>query len=811
MDELDLGVTIKGFAIGQKVFGRYTLRKILGRGGMGVVWLARDEELEREVALKFLPEVVAMDREAVLDLKRETRRSLELTHPHIVRIYDFIQDARTAAISMEYVAGDTLAARKVDQPARCFEATDLKAWAQQLCEALAYAHTRGEVVHRDLKPANLMIDARGDLKIADFGIAASVSDSVSRVSAQAGSSGTPVYMSPQQMLGEKPAVTDDIYALGATLYELLTGKPPFYSGNVALQVQSKVPPPIAARRQELGATGASIPIEWESTIAACLAKETADRPQSAVGVARGLGLEVAKSAVTAPGSTAPARPADLDSGVTRRREPVPASPGLAALKPAAAEVRSVARSRAPRYLAIAAGVVLLAGGGYYFGVTVPEQNRLAAEKEKAAVDRRLAEQRQAAAAQAAAEQKRRQVEAEDKAYQEIERSVLGLAASAGRPEFEAVQKLSETYLATAPDRYRQVVTADWEKKTKAWLAYEAVHRPGALAVETDPAGATIILYPANIRRTSPAAFKDIPPGEASFRVEKDGYEPQDLTITVKPGDETKAGLVRLISLSGTAVVTSDPPGAKVSLDGNSRHFEGVTPFTQDQAPPGTYRVTLQRANWRPVEKSLVIKRNESASLTADLHGVALDLRSDPPGARVTLNGVVTGVTPLTLTDQAPGEYNVIMSLAGFDPATKTVTAESRTEVSLALSHTVAKIGRMVIVRQSHFVGSLGNPDVKIDGVVKGEINNGTYWAAELPVGEHDVAVKTVGVADAVAHVRIEPAGVVYLEMTIGMMGFNLAQISDVVAPGKLVGLRPASTSPLQLAVPEADRRVILGK
>src|SRR3954470_24275483 len=183
MEDLDLGATIKGFSHGQKIFGRYTLKKILGRGGMGVVWLARDEDLERDVALKFLPEVVAMDREAVRDLKRETRRSLELTHSHIVRIYDFIQDVRTAAISMEYIAGDTMAARKVDHPAGHFETAELEGWLRQLLEALAYAHTKGEVVHRDLKPANLMIDARGDLKIADFGIAASVSDSVSRVSA----------------------------------------------------------------------------------------------------------------------------------------------------------------------------------------------------------------------------------------------------------------------------------------------------------------------------------------------------------------------------------------------------------------------------------------------------------------------------------------------------------------------------------------------------------------------------------------------------------------------------------------------------
>src|SRR5438046_6976971 len=97
------------FASGQKVFGRYTLVKVLGRGGMGIVWLARDEELERNVALKFIPDLMIQDRAAFDQLKRETKRCLELTHPHIVRIHDFVHDERCGGISMEYIDGNTLA------------------------------------------------------------------------------------------------------------------------------------------------------------------------------------------------------------------------------------------------------------------------------------------------------------------------------------------------------------------------------------------------------------------------------------------------------------------------------------------------------------------------------------------------------------------------------------------------------------------------------------------------------------------------------------------------------------------------------
>ncbi len=298
MEDLDLGATLRGFTPGQKVFNRYKLTRILGRGGMGVVWLARDEELERDVALKFLPEIVALDPEALADLKRETRRNLELTHPHIVRIYDFVSDGRTAAISMEYVNGASLSALKLERPGRVFDPAELKPWVEQLCTALTYAHTRAKIVHRDLKPANLMVTTEGELKITDFGIARGISDSVSRVSAQlTGSSGTPVYMSPQQMMGDKPAVADDVYAVGATLYELLTGKPPFYSGNIILQVQNKAPDPINARRGEHGITGAPVPRAWEETIAACLAKEPGERPASMQELAARL---MEKSGATGP-------------------------------------------------------------------------------------------------------------------------------------------------------------------------------------------------------------------------------------------------------------------------------------------------------------------------------------------------------------------------------------------------------------------------------------------------------------------------------------------------------------------------------
>jgi len=292
------GATSREFANGQKVFGRYTLVKVLGRGGMGIVWLARDEELERDVALKFVPDLMIQDHSVFDQLKRETKRCLELTHPHIVRIHDFVHDERSGCISMEYIDGETLSNLRAEKEQKVFEPDEIADWTGQLCDALDYAHNHAKVVHCDLKPANLMVNQRGDLKVADFGIARSLGDSVSRLTMEQDRSGTLIYMSPQQLNGERSTHLDDIYSLGASVYELLTSKPPFYSGNIDRQICERVAPPMTERRKELDIEPAFVPKIWEEVVASCLIKDASRRPQSAVEVAQRLQLSSGQARAT---------------------------------------------------------------------------------------------------------------------------------------------------------------------------------------------------------------------------------------------------------------------------------------------------------------------------------------------------------------------------------------------------------------------------------------------------------------------------------------------------------------------------------
>ena len=389
MEDLDFGDTIRALVPNQRLFSRYVLERFLGRGGMGIVWLARDEVLGGQVALKMLPEVLALDAEALADLKRETRRCLQLTHPAIVRIFDLVGDSQRAAIAMEFIDGGTLSARKAAQAGGHFGVEEITPWTEQLCAALGYAHEEAQVVHRDLKPPNLMLTRQGRLKIADFGVARSVTDSVSRVSAarDSSSSGTPPYMSPQQLMGERVCVADDIYALGATLYDLLTGKPPFFTGNLPMQILQKQPPPMTVRRRELRADAAlpepaqPIPPAWEAVVASCLAKEPGERPASVAecaerlfggGVGKTTRLSRTRSLAPPPPPTAEAPLPVLPMPLPPPVQPAPSSPSLPAA--AAPRLKHVNRRSGLWLMIIVVGAIMLIGVPiWYFGRILPEQ------------------------------------------------------------------------------------------------------------------------------------------------------------------------------------------------------------------------------------------------------------------------------------------------------------------------------------------------------------------------------------------------------------------------------------------------------
>ncbi len=227
---------------GHMLADRFRLERRLGHGAVGTVWLARDTLLHDEpIACKLLLPAFSEDRRAIADMKREVLLTRKLRHPNVVSIYSFWEAQTIRFITMEYIEGKNLN-QMLSARESPFTLAEILPWFEKICCALDYAHTSG-ILHRDVKPANIMLTRDDDVRLADFGIARTAREARSRVTGHV-TSGTLLFMSPEQLMGEPLDQRSDVYSLAATLYELLSGAPPFYKGSIVSQIQSKEPAPI---------------------------------------------------------------------------------------------------------------------------------------------------------------------------------------------------------------------------------------------------------------------------------------------------------------------------------------------------------------------------------------------------------------------------------------------------------------------------------------------------------------------------------------------------------------------------------------
>jgi serine/threonine-protein kinase len=264
--------------------GRYSIERELGRGGMGVVYLAREVRLDRPVALKLLPPSLAGRPELRERFLREARTAAKLSHPNIIPIYAVDEVSEYVFFAMAYVEGETLTERVRSRGP--LPPTDAARLLREVAWALAYAHAQG-VIHRDVKPDNIILEAgSGRALVADFGIAAQVSGAAGMGGGDV--IGTPEFMSPEQALGEAVDAKSDLYGLGVVGYFTLSGRLPF-TGKKATEVLAKqvteVPP-------SLSSVADGTPRRLAQTIDKCLAKERDERPANAAALADQLGLAI---------------------------------------------------------------------------------------------------------------------------------------------------------------------------------------------------------------------------------------------------------------------------------------------------------------------------------------------------------------------------------------------------------------------------------------------------------------------------------------------------------------------------------------
>ena len=260
------------------VGGRYRIERPLGHGGMASVYLGRDTELERPVAIKLLAENLAGDDEFRRRFVREARLAARLSDPNVVSVYDAGEDDGRPYIVMEHVDGETFA--ELLAHSGRLPSDEARGLAAQAARGLAHAHERG-LVHRDVKPQNLILRRDGTVKIADFGIARAAETTITVAGTVLG---TAAYLAPEQAMGEEVTAAADVYSLGAVLYELLTGRPPFEFETLA---------DLADQQQRMEVTpvrdlAPEVPPELEDVVMRCLARNPAYRPASAGELARAL-------------------------------------------------------------------------------------------------------------------------------------------------------------------------------------------------------------------------------------------------------------------------------------------------------------------------------------------------------------------------------------------------------------------------------------------------------------------------------------------------------------------------------------------
>jgi serine/threonine protein kinase len=268
------------FLSGREI-GRYRILSLLGRGGMGEVYLARDQRLGRKLALKFLPREFTQDQERVRRFEQEARAASALNHPNIVTIYEIDQIDGYLFIAAEFIDGQTLRQRLASPPMELTEALDV---AVQIASALAEAHAAG-IVHRDIKPENIMLWRDNHVKVLDFGLA-KLSEAVLSEQADLSSRefhtdpgkmmGTPRYMSPEQVRGKHVDARADVFSFGVVLYEMFAGRKPFDGespGDVIAAILDYEP-------LSLERCGRKVPVELARIVQSMLAKAPAQRYQT---------------------------------------------------------------------------------------------------------------------------------------------------------------------------------------------------------------------------------------------------------------------------------------------------------------------------------------------------------------------------------------------------------------------------------------------------------------------------------------------------------------------------------------------------
>jgi len=675
--------------------GRFVIRRLLGQGGMGQVYEAEDTRLKRPVALKRMAPQLRADEHYRRRFLKEAECASRLNHQHIAGIYDVFEQEGEVFLVMEFVAGETMRQR-MQRPFPLDEVLDV---FTQCSTALVAAQEQG-IVHRDIKPENIMLTPSLQAKILDFGVArvqpkAGDATTQSVLSTAGGMAGTLAYMPPEALLEKAVDGRSDIFALGVTLYEAVTGQHPFLADtflNTMERILHHAPPPVNLVNQKA-------PAELARIVNKMMSKTPAERYATSADLL--VDLRALHRTVTFPTLTS-SPPAPVES------TPIPTVPAPAAAPapPAAlvpAPKRTGATTRA--LIGVAAAGVLAVSLYLYWprrtSLPLPPTQPVPAQP---AGDVALSTGIPPEPASPAS------VIPEPAAPS----AASPVAPNPKPPPFPlatppAPSRGATAALATpppaAPAASRPVPPRPNPPAGAASDPAAAAEKPyvtpglGDVEVITDVLAARAVLTAADGKVQecmTPCRFEDLRPGRYTMQLTKGGYRTLRRIIELRAGGIASQNL-KLEPQRASLDITSDPAQAEVFVNGEKQ--ASLTPATIS-LPPGTYRIALQKAGYGRYEGSVELKDEDIRGLNFQLQAQPaqqqaarpqapqaraagfVDLRTVPPGADILVDGASTGQrTPFRLELPA-GQHSLTLFLRGYRSVQRTITVSENQTLPL---------------------------------------------------------------------------------------------------------------------------------
>jgi serine/threonine protein kinase len=660
--------------------GRFVVRRHLGTGGMGQVYLAEDTRLKRAVALKRMAPHLSADQRYRQRFLKEAECASQLSDPHIADIYDVFEENGEIFLVMEYVDGESLRQRL----RRSVPLEELLEVATQCASALAAAHSRG-IVHRDLKPENIMLTAALQVKILDFGLAkimphAHDSTIVDGLQSSAAISGTPAYMAPETLLERQADGRSDIFSLGVTLYEMATGQHPFLADTflgTAERVLHHTPPPI-------GLLNSKVPAELTRSVTKMLCKDPAERYATSADM-----LVDLRALHRAQGFPLLSPPSGTLSQEGALRTPAPTAVPTPSSMPAPPLTYAAEPENRTRRIWMGLALIGVLGiGAAVYGLW-PGLRQLLSTPAPATTSQ-TPPNASPTPLPSAANQTSSAPETE---LPPTETQPVRPTPKKPEPSIES-QPIAHAGNTPAAKKENTVRSRPGAKPAEG--ADSDTEKPhttpgmGDVEVVTDVMAAHAVLTgPAgkNQECNTPCRFDDLQPGRYTMEITKEGYRPLRRILAVSANKIVTENR-RLEAQQAAIRITTDPPGAEIFVDGQRR--PELTPASVWFAP-GRHAITVQKAGYERHESSVDLKDEDFYQLRVTLgQGEAaaasqpapqvkivgwVMVKTVPRGADILVDNNSTGhKTPFRL-ELPPGQHTVTLFLKRYKAAQRTVVVK----------------------------------------------------------------------------------------------------------------------------------------